>query len=103
MRQILALVTTFFAVVVLGLVLTGCATPAVEPTLELRSPLWPRNRAAEPMIAPTGYAMPVPAAPQYVAVPQYAVPAAPCAPAAAPTYTPGYQYAAPPVPQAGCR
>ncbi len=104
MRQICVALLVLFTLVLLGFALTACATPTVEPTLELRSPLWPKNRAVEPMIAPTGYAIPQAVAPQYVGVPtyQYAAPA-PCAVPPAPAYTPGYQYAAPPVPQAPCK
>ena len=82
--------------------LAACALPPQEPTLELRSPLWPRNRAVEPSVQPTGWAIPTAQAPAYMAVPQYAAPApAACAPPA-PSYTPGFQYAPAPVP-GSCR
>ena len=90
-----------YVAALLALCVGGCALPPQEPTLELRSPLWPRNRSVEPTLAPSGWAIPTAQVPAYQAVPQYAVPApAACAPAA--TYTPGYQYAAPPVP-GSCR
>lgn len=82
-----------FVLALLVLVAPLVACCGTEPTLELRSPLWPSSRAVQPTLVPTGYAIPAPAQPAYSAVPQYA-------PAPAPTYTPGYQYAAPPVPQA---
>ncbi len=90
-----------------ALPLAGCACgPTTEPILELKSPIW---LSSKPVLQPAGYAMPVQAAPQMVAVPQYQVQqyAAPCLPAApqyaapcAPGYTPGYQYANPPIPAA---
>ena len=83
--------------------LAACALPPQEPTLELRSPLWPRNRSVEPTLAPSGWAIPTAQVPAYQAVPQYAAPApSACAPAA-PAYTPGFQYAAPPAPGSPCR
>ena len=97
------------AVLVLPLAACSSGGPTGDPYIKVRSPLW---AGADPVLNPSGYAMPVSQQPAYVSVPQYAVqptygacaPAA-SAPAAAPAYTPGYQYAAPPVPAAaaGCR
>lgn len=98
MRSLLLLL----ALVALVVPLAGCCgdlpTARVAlPALDVPPPL---SFSTPPKFVPSGYVQQVPqqVAPQYAPVPQYAPPAAPCAPAAG--YTPGYQYAAPPVPQA---
>jgi hypothetical protein len=74
--------------------LTACC--GSEPTLELRSPLWPSARAVPPTLVPTGYAVQAPVQMAPMAVPQYAAPAAP---QGACGYASGYQFAPPPVVQ----